>query len=259
MMNILGLFYYLFLWPSMMAGQPFLLFRCFPGGCRGQASITYSRFGSSFTHEFENIWIPYWHVSYIRELPAQEISPLHLTDVGLFANALQKGRNSKYYTFHCRNMDFESQITAVFHFMCACVKSESIQKENWAGRGSSASTTLVGPCSPVSSGTISGNKRQGGLCRVISAHSVLLSYNLVQNQSRESQEEKQGLSQGREDSTTSTQIMLIAALHRYNPPRFHSEVQPSWALPGAVAGQGCGPCGFLPRTSQGGHLRSLPL
>lgn len=183
MVNVLGLFYSLFLGPSMVAGQPFLLFRCFPGECRGQASIPYSSFGVSFTHKFWNIWIPCWHMSYIRELPAQEISPCFLTHVGVFANALQKGRNSKYYTFQCKNTDFESQITPVFHFMRACVRSESIQKQNCGERGLSASTASVVPCLPVSSGTISGNKRQGGLCQVISAQSMLLSSNLGQNQS----------------------------------------------------------------------------
>lgn len=169
-------------------------------------------------------------MSYIRELPAQEISPCFLTHVGVFANALQKGRNSKYYTFHCKNTDFESQITPDFHFMCVCVRSESIQKQNCGGRGSSASTALVVPCLPVSSGTISGKKRQGGLCQVISAQSVLLCSNMGQNQSRGNQKKKQGLSQGKEDSTSSTQIVLIAALHHYNPLRFHSKVQPSWVL-----------------------------
>lgn len=85
MFNILGPFFPLFLCPSVTAGQPFLSFRCFPLGCRGQASFPYSRLGMSFTHRRWNIWIPSWHMSYIRDIPAQEISPFSLMHLSVFA------------------------------------------------------------------------------------------------------------------------------------------------------------------------------
>lgn len=80
-----------------MAGQPFLSFRCFPVGCTGQVSIQYSTLGMSNTHRCWYIWKPWWHTDYVRDLPAQEISLFCLTHLAVFANVLQKRRNSRYY------------------------------------------------------------------------------------------------------------------------------------------------------------------
>lgn len=132
-----------------------------------------------------NTWIPWWHVSRVWQLPAQEISPFSVTHLSVLTNALQKGRNYGYYRcFHCRNTDLRVKLHQLsipsIHEVWKCVKAK-----------------LVQPCSPVSSGTISGNKWQGGLCQMISVQSVLLPSNLAQNQSRESWEERHGLFQGK--------------------------------------------------------------